>query len=452
MKKIVLVGAGGVTFSQNFIRDFLLDETLRREYEICLMDIDEGRLNTAVKAAAIVAERLGKEFHYSATTDLRLAVRGAAFVLTVFRSGDLCHQELEYSIPLKYGVDQVVSDTLGPGGIFRGLRTLKPLFEVLDMMEEEAPGAMLLNYVNPMSINTIALSRRAKTVKVVGLCHSVQHTANTICKYLNVERKKLRFRCAGINHQAFYLKLEADGKDLYPELFTCLDKPEIYKQDKVRFELMRYFGYFPTESSGHGSEYVQYFRKRQDLIDRYCSHDIPQLDEDGFDWGIMSSGVTGAALTICRHARNKVERHIQEYLSGKRKVSSESSNEYGMQIIHAITCDEPMEANLNVMNNGLIPTLPPGACVEVSCLVNGGGIQPCQVLDYPEQLAGLNRQMINVQLLTAQGALDADRTAICRAVSLDPNASSKLGLEEMKNMTDELFEALKSEIDPRFFD
>lgn len=268
MKKIVLIGAGGVLFAQKFIRDLLLDERLRTEYEICLMDIDPGRLAESEKAARIAADLLKKEFRYSATTDLRQAVRGAEFVLTVFRTGELHHQELEYGIPLKYGVDQVVSDTLGPGGVFRGLRTLKPLFEVLDMMEEEAPGAYLLNYVNPMSINTIALSDRAKTVKVIGLCHSVQLTAQTICKYLGIDRRKLRFRCAGVNHQSFFLKLEADGKDLYPELFKCLDRPEIYRQDKVRFELMRYFGYFPTESSGHGSEYVQYFRKRQDLIDR----------------------------------------------------------------------------------------------------------------------------------------------------------------------------------------
>ena len=451
MKKIVLVGAGGVNFSQKFIKDLLLDERLREEYEICLMDIDRGRLDMAVKAACLTAEKLKIKFRYSATTDLRTAVRGAAFVLTVFRCGELRHQELEYEIPLKYGVDQVVSDTLGPGGVFRGLRTLKPLFEVLDMMEEEAPGAYLLNYVNPMSINTIALSRRAKTVKVIGLCHSVQHTANTICKYIGIDRKKLRFRCAGVNHQAFYLKLEADGQDLYPELFKCLDRPEIYKKDKVRFEIMRYFGFFPTESSGHGSEYVQYFRKRQDLIDRYCSHDIPQLWEDGFDGGIMNDGVSGASLKVCRYLQSTWERRIEEIVSGKQKISAEPSNEYGMQIIHAITCDEPMEANLNIINRGLIPTLPPEASVEVPCLVNGGGIQPCRVEDYPEQLAGLNRQMINVQLLAAQGVLECDRTAVFRAVALDPNTSSKLGLEEIRKMTDELFGALRSEIDPRFF-
>ena len=451
MKKIVIVGAGGVTFSQNFIRDFLLDDALRNTYEICLMDIDAGRLNVALEAADIVAEALEVKYSRTATTNLREALVNAEYVLTVFRAGDLCHQEHEYYIPLKHGVDQVVGDTIGPGGIFRGLRTLKPLFEILDAMEELCPGAYLFNYVNPMSMNTIALSRRAKTVKVIGLCHSVQHTAKRLCEFLGIDRKDLRFRCAGINHQAFMLKLEANGKDLYPDLFKCLDKPEIYKKDKVRFEIMRHFGRFQTESSGHGSEYVQYFRKRQELIDRYCSNDFPSENEEGIDWNAMSAGVTGAALECVRRMRQRVYRFVEDYRSGKCKVEKESSYEYGIQLIRAMTCDEPMEANLNVMNDGLIANLPPGCSVEVPCLVNGGGIQPCRIEDYPEELAGLNRQMINVQILGAEGALTCDREKIFRAVALDPNSSCKLSLDELRAMTEELFEALRSEISPGFF-
>ena len=451
MKKIVIIGAGGVTFSQNFIKDFLLDEKIRDHYEIALMDIDADRLNIALEAADFTAAALGVKYHRSATTNLREALKNAQFVLTVFRSGELRHQEFEYNIPLKYGVDQVVGDTVGPGGVFRGLRTLKPLFEILSAMEEICPGAYLFNYVNPMSMNTIALSLRAQTVKVVGLCHSVQHTAKRLCGFLGVDRKDLRFRCAGINHQAFMLKFEANGKDLYPELFKCLEKPEIYKQDKVRFEIMRHFGYFQTESSGHASEYVQYFRKRQDLIDKYCSNDFPNINEEGIDWNAMSSGVSGAALECVRLMNKRVYRHVEEFRSGRRKVETTSSYEYGIQLIHAITCDEPMEANLNVMNNNLIPSLPPGCSVEVPCLANGGGIQPCRIDDYPEHLAALNRQMINVQMCGAQGALSCDRDMIFRAIALDPNASGKLALDEIRAMTDELFEALKDEIDPRFF-
>lgn len=451
MKKITIIGAGGVTFSQNFIRDFLLDEDLRSNYSICLMDIDEGRLDVALQCADITAEALNVKYDRSATTDLREALKDSAFVLTVFRVGELIHQEYEYKIPLKYGVDQVVGDTVGPGGIFRGLRTLKALFEVVDAMEEVCPGAFLFNYVNPMSMNTIALSRRAKTVKVIGLCHSVQHTTNQICKYLDIDRKKLRYLCAGINHQAFMLKLEAGGRDLYPELFKCLDKPEVYKRDKIRFEIMRHFGYFQTESSGHASEYVQYFRKRDDLIGRYCTNDFPSVNEEGIDWNEMGSGVSGAALRIVGLMRQRVFRHVEEYRSGKRKVEAVSSNEYGIQLIHAITCDEAMEANLNVMNNGLIDTLPPGCSVEVPCLVSGGGINPCRIENYPEQLAALNRQMINVQILGAEGALTCDRETIIRAVSFDPNTTCKLSLGEIRDMTNEMFDALRSEISQDFF-
>lgn len=451
MKKIVIIGAGGVTFSQNFIKDFLLDGQLRDKYEISLMDIDQERLDVALEAADITAEALNIKYKRSATTNLRKALENAQYVLTVFRSGDLCHQEYEYNIPLKYGVDQVVGDTVGPGGVFRGLRVLKPLFEILDAMEEVCPGAYLFNYVNPMSMNTIALSRRARTVKVIGLCHSVQHTAYRLCGFLGVDRKDLRFSCAGINHQAFMLKFEENGRDLYPELFACLDKPEIYKKDKVRFEIMRNFGYFQTESSGHGSEYVQYFRKRQELIDKYCSNDFPFVNEEGIDWNAMSAGVSGAALECVRRMRQRIFNHVEEFRSGKRQVEKTSSEEYGIQLIHAMTCNEAMEANLNVMNDGLIPTLPPGCSVEVPCLVNGGGIYPCRIENYPEQLAGLNRQMVNVQILGAEGALNCDRNAVFRAIALDPNTSSKLSLDEIKAMTDELFEALKDEIDPGFF-
>ena len=448
MSKIVLVGAGGVIFAQNFMKDILLDEELRH-HQLTLMDIDAGRLAHAATIGGLIAKKLGVEFHPETTTDLRQAVRGADYVITIFRCGTIHHQELEYSIPMKYGVDQVVSDTLGPGGVFRGLRTLRDLFEVLDVMEEECPGAYLLNYVNPMSMNTIALSRRAKTVKVVGLCHSVQHTSKQIADWLKVPYEKLHFFAAGVNHQAFMLKFEQNGKCLYPRLRELLDKPEIYKKDKVRFELMRHFDYFPTESSGHGSEYIPYIRKRQDLIDKFCSCDVPNIS-DGINWATMGAGVSGASVTICRKLRELNLRHIGEYLNGTREVDTKPSEEYGVELIAAIEKNEDFSANLNVMNNGLIPSLPPGAAVEVPCLVNGAGILPCRVDNYPEQLASLNRGMINAQILAAEGALTGCRHKIFQAIACDPLTAATLGLDEIQAMTDEMFEALKDYIDPRF--
>ncbi len=450
MSKIAIIGAGGVIFSQNFMRDILLDEELRTR-EVMLMDIDAERLGHAATFGQLIAGKLKVEARFRTTTDLHEAVRGAKYVITIFRSGTIRHQELEYAIPMKYGVDQVVSDTLGPGGVFRGLRTLKHLFEVLDAMEEECPGAWLFNYVNPMSMNTIALSRRAKTVHVIGLCHSVQHTSRQIAEWLEIPYEKLHFVAAGVNHQAFLLKLEADGRDLYPEMRKLLAVPEIYQREKVRFEIMRHFGYFPTEGSGHASEYIAYIRKRQDLIDRFCSNDFPKIDADGIDWGTMGSGVTGASVEICRRLQLRNERDLREYLAGTREIEIKPSAEYGVQLIAAMEKNYCFAANLNVMNHGLIPSLPPECCVEVPCLVNGAGILPTRMEHYPEQLAALNRGMINVQLLGAQGALDGDRRAVFHAIAADPLTAAKLGLDEIQAMTDELFEALRSEIDPRFF-
>ena len=449
MAKIVLVGAGGVIFAQNFMKDILLDPVLRNN-QLTLMDINAERLENSATICGLIASKLNLDFHPEKTTDLRKALTGADYVITIFRSGTIDHQELEYSIPAKYGVQQVVADSLGPGGVFRGLRTLKDLFEVLDTMEEVCPGAYLLNYVNPMSMNTIALSKRAKTVQVIGLCHSVQGTSRQIANWLKIPYEKLHFYAAGVNHQAFMLKLEADGKDLYPELRKCLDNPEIYKHDKVRFEIMRHFGYFPTESSGHGSEYIPYIRKRQDLIDKFCSNDFPKI-EDGIDWNTMGAGVSGASVSICRVLQHRNEKDLKAYLDGSKEINLTPSLEYGVQVISAIEKNIPLSANLNVMNYGLIPTLPPESCVEVPCLVCGGGIFPGRIEHYPEQLANLNRGMINVQIMGAQGALNCSRRNIFHAVAADPLTQAVLGLDEIQAMVDEMFDALKDQIDPKFF-
>ena len=448
MAKISLIGAGGVIFAQNFIKDILIGAALRGS-EIVLMDIDAARLNNAAIFAGKIGEKLGVVPHVSATTDLRRAVKSADYVITLFRVGVLGHQRLEQEIPRKYGVNQVVGDTLGPGGIFRGLRTLKALFEVVDAMEAGCPGAYLLNYVNPMSINTIALSRRAKTIKVIGLCHSVQHTAQELAGYIGVEKNQVKYLAAGINHQAFMLKFEVNGRDAYPRLRQAMAKPEVYNKDKVRFEIFRHFGYFPTESSGHGSEYIPYIRKRKDLIDKFCRVDYPNTS-DGIDWGAMSAGRSGASLEICAGLQKRNEKEITALLDGTKEFDLQPSGEYAVQIIRAIETNTALSANLDVINRGLIPTLPPECCVEVPCLVDGGGIIPGRIADYPEQLAGLNRGMINAQLPAADGALTGDRRKIFHAIALDPLTAAVCSLDEIQAMTDELFEKLKDQIAPEF--
>jgi alpha-galactosidase len=451
MSKIALIGAGGVIFAQNFIKDVLNDKGLRGS-DLSLMDIDEGRLNKSVIVLDKIAKTLDVTPNYTSTTDLREAVSGADYVITMFRTGTLEHQRIEQEIPRKYGVDQVVGDTIGPGGVFRGLRTLKPLFEVLDAMEKQCPGAYLLNYVNPMSMNTIALSRRARNVKVIGLCHSVQHTLSNLAKYLDVPRENIRSVCAGVNHQAFFLKLEVDGRDAYPRLREAMENPDIYKRDKVRFEWFRHFGYFPTESSGHGSEYVPYIRKRKDLIEKFCrvDTDTSKASEFGAMGAAMSAGVSGASLALCEALQERNEREIESFVNGEKDPDITPSNEYAIQIISAIESNRVFSANLNVINQGLISTLPPESCVEVPCLIHGAGIFPCKIEHYPQQLAGLNRNMVNVQLLAAEGALEADRRKIFQAIALDPLTAAVCSLDEIQSMTDEMFDALHEEIAPEF--
>ncbi len=445
MSKIALIGSGGVIFAMNFIKDILTSEDLR-DNEISLMDIDPERLNNSVIVTKMTAEKLGVRPNYSATTDLHEAVRGADYVITLFRSGTLEHQRLEQDIPRKYGVDQVVGDSAGPGGVFRGLRTLKALFEVVDAMEQECPGAYLLNYVNPMSLNTIALNHRAKTVKVIGLCHSIPHTASRLADFIGVDKKDVTYWVAGINHQAFFLKFQVNGKDAAARLTSAMNDPEIYKKDRVRFELLRYFGYFPTESSGHGSEYMPYIRKRQDLIDKFCC--LPENAEKDYD---MSAGTSGASLKVCEELQRKNEAKIRALVDGSEEIDLKPSDEYAVQIIKAIETNIPMSANLNVMNRGLIPTLPPECCVEVPCMVDGAGINPCRITDYPEQLAGLNRGLINMHIMGAAGALEGDRKKVFQAIALDPLTAAVCSLDEIQAMTDEMFDVFKTEIDPRFF-
>ena len=451
MGKIALIGAGGVIFARNFLKDLLTNPGLKGT-SLTMMDISAERLENARRMFEVIARAAGRaNVEVECTTSLRTALEGANYVVTIFRCGTMEHQRLEHDIPARYGVDQVVGDTLNPGGVFRGLRTLKSLFEVVDAMEEICPGAYLFNYVNPMSMNTIALSHRARSVRVIGLCHSVQHTAGELARYLGVPHEELVYAAAGVNHQAFMLKLEHHGCDLYPALRACLEKPEIYRKDKVRFEIFRHFGYFPTESSGHGSEYIPYIRKRPDLIERFCRSENPVLDEYGIDWNIMSAGVGGASLQICEKIAQKNAVEMEAIFSGRMKVDLTPSCEYAMQIVDAIENNRTLAVNLNVMNRGLIATLPPECAVEVPCLVNGAGIFPCRIEDYPEQLAMLNRGMIGVQMLGAEGALTHSREKIFQAVAADPLTAAVLGLDEIRALCDELFEALKSEIEPEFF-
>jgi len=451
MKKIAIIGAGGVVFSINLIRDLLLTEDLRQS-EIALMDIDRGRLDKTVSVIRKLEESLNLQANIVDTMDLKTAVMGADYVFTVFRVGAAEVDQIpEYEIPKKYGVDSVVGDTLGPAGIFRGLRVLPALFEVLEAMEAFCPGAYLLNYVNPMSINTIALTRQARTVKVVGLCHSVVGTAHEIAGYCGVDKADVTYEVAGINHQAFFLKFKAKGQDAYPLLREAMKKEDVYGKDKVRFEMFRNLDYFVTESSGHNSEYNAYFRKRPDLIEKYCSVS-PCMKQDEISLAIVLSGESGASLKFLPFFREDNFRKIERMLDGTEPIELKKSNEYGIQIIEAIESGKPFRANLNVINEGdYIENLPRNACVEVPCYVDESGIHPIKVKNYPEHLAALNRGPVSVQILAAAGAIEHDRHKIFHAIAFDPLSAAVCSFGELQQMTDELFEVSRGKISEDFY-
>jgi alpha-galactosidase len=341
----------------------------------------------------------------------------------------------DFEIPKKYGLRQTIADTLGVGGIFRGLRTIPVLLDLLRDMEEVCPDALLLNYVNPMSILCLAAERATGgSIKTVGLCHSVQGTARQLARYLDVSHEELVYRVAGINHMAWFLDLKHRGADAYPRLWGAMHDPSVFARDKVRFEMMRRLGYFVTESSEHMAEYVPYFIKRDSLVRAF---DIP-LDE----YVRRSEG----NLREFAETRQQVER-------GER-IEMQRSHEYAAYIIKAIEANQDWSFNGNVPNSldrhtaALIPNLPADSIVEVPCLVNGAGVQPCHAGELPTQLAGLNRNHVTVHQLTVEAALTGSRDALYQAVMLDPHTASVLSLDEIWALTDELIEAHGAALPP----
>ncbi|MCK4401228.1 alpha-glucosidase/alpha-galactosidase [bacterium] len=325
-----------------------------------------------------------------------------------------------------------MGDIVGPGGVFRGIRTIPVLLDICREMKELCPDAYLFNYVNPMAINTRALYEIAD-VKVVGICHSVVGTTKQLAGYLNIPFNEITYFVAGINHMAWYLKLEHNGKDLYPELFKQAKKADIYNKDMVRFDIMKNFGYFVTESSCHFSEYVLYFRKDKKIIKQYK---IPT--KLGYQWVIKGWG--------------KQKQYVKDVISGKEKVTQGYSGEYAADIIHSLESGQPRSINLNVKNNNFITNLPNDACVEIPCLVDGSGIHPVHIGDLPPQLAALDRININVHELASKGALSFDREVIFQAIALDPNTSSVLSLPRIREMVDEMFEVEKKYLRDEFYD
>lgn len=434
MPKIALIGCSAA-FTRNLTSDILLVPELQ-DSTISLMDIDPVRLELARDLVLKVIETRGLPAKVEATLDRREAIREADFVIVTIQVGGLDAYTHDIEIPLKYGVGQCVGDTLGPGGIFRGLRTIPVLLDICRDMDEVArPDALLINYSNPMAINCWAVADDSGRPHV-GLCHSVQGTSEMLARFIGAPYEEITYRCAGINHQAWFLEFLWQGEDAYPLIRKAIQKEEVIGQEPVRTDMMKHFGYFVTESSGHASEYVPYYRKTEAMVEDDLSPRFTSPKDEWLDWGR-----SGGYLKTSRERLPTYLDEVKEQIAGERPLPTERSHEYSSYIIEAVTTKRPAVIHGNVPNRNLITNLPQGCCVEVACLVDGNGIQPTIVGDLPPQLTALNRKMINVQELAVYGSLRGDREAITHAVMMDPLTSAVCTLPQIREMVDELFAA-----------
>jgi len=431
--KIALIGAGSVVFTRNLINDILSYPALAGS-TIALMDIDAERLQLARDLIiAMIADRQVPAT-VEATMDRRQAIRGASYVIVTIQVGGLEAYAQDIEIPARYGVGQCVGDTIGPGGVFRGLRTIPVLLEICREMDELcAPGALLLNYSNPMAINCWAVATTGRPH--VGLCHSVQGTSRVLAHWIDAPYEEVSYRAAGINHQAWFLEFQHLGADAYPRLREGVKDSAVRGEEPVRIALMDHFGYFVTESSGHASEYMPYLRKTPEAVNALVQQFKSPADH-WFDWGR-----TGGYLKHCRELLPSYLDEVKAQATGQKPLPSGRSDEFGAGIINALETNDPYRFNGNIPNAGLITNLPQGSCVEVPCLADQMGVQPTVVGDLPEQLAGLNRTMINVQALAALGGVTGNREAIHHAVLLDPLTAAVCDMDQIHAMVDELLAA-----------
>jgi alpha-galactosidase len=434
MAKITFIGAGSLVFTRNLCNDILLTPALE-ECEIVLMDIDPQRLEMAHTLVQSLVERRASRIKVSATMDRREALADADYVITTFQQGGLEAYELDIEIPKRYGVGQCIGDTLGPGGVFRSLRTIPVLLDICAELDELAPQALLLNYVNPMAANCWAVDVGSGRPHI-GLCHSVQGTSEMLAEWVEVPYERVQFLCAGINHQAWFLEFRTRDEDLYPKLWNAIEGDGPQAEEPVRLDLMKYFGYFVTESSGHASEYVPYFRKSETMI---TDELVPRFSDPRNSW--YGLGVTGGHLQHAKQAWKDYQKDFEDLLAGGDFLEEERTSEYSTYIIEAIETDRPIRVNGNVPNLGLIENLPGGCCVEVPCLVDSNGVQPTLVGRLPPQLAAVNRTNVNVQELIVEAALNGNVEAVYHAVMLDPLAAAVCTLPQIHDMVAEMLAA-----------
>ena len=427
MVRICFIGAGSTIFAKNVLGDAMLTPSLQ-DAEIALYDIDENRL----KESELMLQTINKNSNQNRAkiqsfSDRKEALKDANFVINAIQVGGYKPSTvIDFEIPKKYGLQQTIGDTTGIGGIFRGLRTLPVMFDIAKDMEEVCPDAWLLNYTNPMAILTMGKLKATK-IKTVGLCHSVQVCVPELFEHLGIKDQynldEFQWKIAGINHMAWLLEINRNGKDFYPEIRRLASEIANPHKDSVRFELMKHFGYYITESSEHNAEYHPYFIKKN----------YPELIEQ-------------LQIPIDEYLRRCVDQIAgwetqRDEIVNDGSLEHTRSREYASYIMDAITTGTPTMIAGNVLNKGLITNLPEDCCVEVPCLVDKNGVQPTYVGKLPTQLAALNRTNINVQELTVEAAMTLEKDKIYQAALMDPHASSELSISEIKAMVDELIAA-----------
>jgi alpha-galactosidase len=419
MTRIAFVGAGSVEFTRNLLGDLLTFPELA-DATIALHDIDPERLATAEAMARWTSSQVGAGATFEAHLDRRAALAGCDFVVNMIQVGGHAATLIDFEVPERHGLRQTIGDTLGVGGIFRALRTIPVMLDIAADMAELCPDAWLLNYTNPMAMLCWATYAGSPIQRVVGLCHSVQWTTRGLAELIGVPYEEVDYLGAGVNHQAWILRFRRNGEDLYPLLDAAIDR-DLELRRRVRVEIYRRFGYFPTESSEHSSEYLPWFLRDDAMIDQF-------------------------RVPVDEYVRRS-EENLRLYAEERQRLATggafeiERSLEYASLIVHSIVTGEPRVVYGNVANEGLIENLPRGACVEVPCLVDGNGVQPTAVGALPPQLAALNRTFLNVCELTVRAALEGRRDHVEHAALLDPNAAGTLSPERIVALVDDMIAA-----------
>jgi alpha-galactosidase len=427
MTKIAFIGAGSFGFTRDLIRD-ILTYPLLQDATLALMDIDGERLEFAERAARKIIEQAKCPATVVATRDRAEALEGADAVLVTILAGGTDVWRYDIEIPKKYGIDINIGDTRGPSGIFRALRTIPVMLDIARDMERYCPDATMLNYTNPMAMLCRALQRES-SVRVSGLCHSVQGTAKMLARWIGAPLDEITYTCAGINHLSWYITFEWNGKDAYPLIRKAVsERPEVYNEEIVRNEMFLHLGYYVTESSGHNSEYNWWFRKRPELIEQYCTH--------GTGW---NPGIYAYILKEYQAREDTWRYAVREWLE-KEEIDLERGHEYAAAIINALQGGEPYQFNGNVPNTGLITNLPPDCCVEVPVWASKKGLEPVYVGALPPQCAALSGINAQIEEMAVEGALLGDPRLIYHAIAYDPLTASVLSLAEIKQMVNEMFE------------